>query len=146
MFAKYLPATIFSPNVIRIPYRPSIWSLSENLRMTLKENDYKSRKQLCLTGKQFSSPRSLLWHRLVSLSCRQPLFTTVVMFFLLHPLVYGVSVVKYCQFTNGTYFITAPFFSFPWNQCYNDLFDLSNIGFCEPGSCSMERRVMVDTG
>lgn len=51
MFAKYVLAAGSSLDLIRIPYRPSAWSLSENQRMTPKGNDYKSRKQLCLTGK-----------------------------------------------------------------------------------------------
>ena len=113
MFAKYILAAIFPPDLIRILYRPSTWCLSENQRTTLKGNDYKPRNQFCLTGKQFSSPHSLFWQRLVSLSCRQLLFTTVVViFFLLHLPVYGLSVVKCCQFTNGTSFISCSIFLF----------------------------------
>lgn len=90
-----------------------------------------------------SFPCSLLWHRLVSLSCRQLLFTTVViMFFFLHLPEYSLPVVKYCQFTNGIHFINCCIFLFPPDQCYYVLRHLNNGGFCVPGCCS-EGSVMV---
>lgn len=77
----------------------------------------------------------------MSLSCRQLLFTAVViMFFLLHLLVHCLSVIKYCQFTNGTHFISHCVFLFPQNQCYYALFHLNSTGLCEPGSLSSGKR------
>lgn len=39
MFAEYLLAAGSSPDLLRIPYRRSTWSLSENQRMTPKGSD-----------------------------------------------------------------------------------------------------------